>query len=66
MKYLMIVMLLCFIGCSNVPQDGINTNVPGLDIKCIEGHVYYRYGSNCVTPKLDDNGTPVKCGNKVK
>jgi hypothetical protein len=30
---------------------------------CMEGHVYYKYcGHNCsYTPKVDDNGKPVKC-----
>ena len=65
MKYLMIVMLLCFIGCGTVPQDGINTTIPGINIHCIEGHTYYSQGQG-LAPKLNDNGTPVKCGNKVK
>lgn len=27
---------------------------------CIEGHTYYKY-HNCIAPKLESNGDPVRC-----
>lgn len=65
MKYLITALCLFFMRCGDIPNDGINTNIPGVNIYCIEGHAYYGQGQGLAS-KLNDNGTPVKCGNRVK
>jgi hypothetical protein len=63
-----LLLLLCLSlllgGCKDgrrVVRESTFT-APGIIADCIEGHVYYFSGGG-LAPKLNDDGTPVKCTN---
>ena len=62
----LVISLICLCGC-NSPRSQYesqfeHTNVPFIRKVCVEGHVYYSYGSHGLTPKLDNDGKPCPCG----
>lgn len=68
MKYLIIFIICFFVGCENVTKDKdydiielSSSTVSGIRLGCIEGHSYY-YSGRHLASKLNDDGTPVKCG----
>lgn len=67
MKYIILCLLFLpvFIFCDNYKRtnhDAYTLSSYNYNKKCIEGHVYYQFSSASFSPKLNDNGTPVKCG----
>jgi hypothetical protein len=71
MKTLFLILAISLIfSCNEVGQDFSNDGDQSYkyDKVCIEGHIYYSmrtyYGYYVISPKLDDNGKPVKCGSK--
>ena len=68
-KYILIILILfVFIRCGDNPTPSVEQNFSStyFDKICLERHVYYFYhgigGYSYLAPKLNDNGTPVKCG----
>jgi hypothetical protein len=71
MKKLFLILAISLIfSCNRVGQDLSNDGDQGYkyDKVCIEGHVYYSMythnGYTVIVLKLDDNGKPVKCGDR--
>ena len=73
MKIITVVLsLICslvFTSCSKVDYAGVKIRVVdsetiiGYEQVCIDGHVYYS-SSKRLAIKLNDDGTPIKCGER--
>ena len=64
MKSLFLLALIVA-GCDLDQPQNRPTPITILTKICVEGHVYYEW-VHSISPKLYDDGTPVKCSMEIK